>query len=167
MIQKSAQQHRVPLFRSQSFQRAINFGCEPLFQMGPGGGQLAGKEQNGPQGVVGLEQEVRVLDALGQAEELLAQLTGQVLAAGEIVALQGESLRRYEVRLARALASVINVLDPDVIVLGGGMSNAGHLYTEVPRLWSRYAFSDHVATRLARNAHGDSSGVRGAAWLWP
>lgn len=95
-----------------------------------------------------------------------AQLTGQVLAPEEIVALDGESLRRYEVRLARALASVINVLDPDVIVLGGGMSNAGHLYTEVPRLWSRYVFSDHVATRLARNAHGDSSGVRGAAWLW-
>ena len=91
---------------------------------------------------------------------------GESLAAEEIVALQGESLRRYEERLARALASVINVLDPDVIVLGGGMSNVGRLYTEVPRLWSRYVFSDHVATRLARNAHGDSSGVRGAAWLW-
>ena len=66
----------------------------------------------------------------------------------------------------RALASVINVLDPDVIVLGGGMSNVGRLYTEVPRLWKRYVFSDHVATRLAPPAHGDSSGVRGAAWLW-
>jgi len=96
-----------------------------------------------------------------------SQLTGQTLAAEEIVALQGESLWRYEERLARALASVINVLDPDVIVLGGGMSNAARLYTEVPRLWQRYVFSDHVATRLARNAHGDSSGVRGAAWLWP
>jgi fructokinase len=76
------------------------------------------------------------------------------------------ALARYEERLARALASVINLLDPDVIVLGGGMSNAARLYTEVPRLWSRYVFSDHVATRLSRPAHGDSSGVRGAAWLW-
>jgi predicted NBD/HSP70 family sugar kinase len=61
---------------------------------------------------------------------------------------------------------VINVLDPDVIVLGGGMSNARRLYAEVPRLWRRYVFSDEVATRLERHAHGDSSGVRGAAWLW-
>ena len=94
-------------------------------------------------------------------------LTGARLGAEEIASLQGESLRRYEERLARALASVINVLDPDVIVLGGGMSNVERLYTEVPRLWSRYVFSDQVATRLVRNAHGDSSGVRGAAWLWP
>ena len=94
-------------------------------------------------------------------------LTGSRLGAEEIASLQGESLRRYEERLARALASVINVLDPDVIVLGGGMSNVERLYTEVPHLWSRYVFSDQVATRLVRNAHGDSSGVRGAAWLWP
>ena len=53
------------------------------------------------------------------------------------------------------------------VVLGGGMSNVERLYTEVPRLWSRYVFSDQVATGLVRNAHGDSSGVRGAAWLWP
>ena len=94
------------------------------------------------------------------------ELTRKSLNPEEIVALQGESLRRYEERLARALASVVNVLDPDVIVLGGGMSNVARLYTEVPRLWSRHVFSDHVATRLVRNAHGDSSGVRGAAWLW-
>ena len=93
-------------------------------------------------------------------------LTGERLKAEEIVALRGRTLERYEARLARSLASVINVLDPDVIVLGGGMSNAERLYTEVPRLWSRHVFSDHVATRLVRNAHGDSSGVRGAAWLW-
>ena len=68
--------------------------------------------------------------------------------------------------MARALASIINVLDPDVIVLGGGMSSVERLYTEVPRRWARYVFSDQVATRLVRNAHGDSSGVRGAAWLW-
>jgi fructokinase len=94
------------------------------------------------------------------------KLTDERLAAEEIAARPGEALGRYEERLARALASVINVLDPDVIVLGGGMSNVERLYTEVPRLWSKHVFSDHVATRLARNAHGDSSGVRGAAWLW-
>ena len=105
------------------------------------------------------------LSGPGLAREHLA-LTGHSLNPEEIVALQGESLRRYEERLARGLASVINVLDPDVIVLGGGMSNVGRLYTQVPRLWSRHVFSDHVATRLVRNAHGDSSGVRGAAWLW-
>jgi fructokinase len=92
--------------------------------------------------------------------------TGRRLPAEEIAALGDESLSRYEERLARALASVINVLDPEVIVLGGGMSNVGRLYTEVPRLWGRHVFSDQVATRLERNQHGDSSGVRGAAWLW-
>jgi fructokinase len=94
------------------------------------------------------------------------QATGRRLPAEEIVSLGNEVLARYEERLARALASVINVLDPDVIVLGGGMSNVARLYTEVPRLWSRYVFSEDVATRLARPAHGDASGVRGAAWLW-
>jgi len=94
------------------------------------------------------------------------RFNGEQLAPEEIVALDDEAVGRYEARLARALASVINVLDPDVIVLGGGMSNVGRLYTEVPRLWSKHVFSDHVATRLVRNAHGDSSGVRGAAWLW-
>jgi fructokinase len=94
------------------------------------------------------------------------RFTGKQLAPEEIVSLDDEAVGRYEARLARALASVINVLDPDVIVLGGGMSNVGRLYTEVPRLWSKHVFSDHVATRLVRNAHGDSSGVRGAAWLW-
>ena len=95
------------------------------------------------------------------------QITGARLTPEEIVALGGESLRRYEERLARALATVINLLDPDVIVLGGGMSNIERLYGEVPRLWGRHVFSDRVTTRLARHAHGDSSGVRGAAWLWP
>lgn len=95
-----------------------------------------------------------------------ARSTGKRLTPQEIVAKGGEAMARYEERLARALASVINVLDPDVVVLGGGMSNVARLYTEVPRHWERYVFSDHVATRLARNVHGDSSGVRGAAWLW-
>jgi len=94
------------------------------------------------------------------------RLTGESLSPEEIVLRPGESLRRYEARLARALAGVINVLDPDVIVLGGGMSNVARLYTAVPRLWPQHVFSDHVATRLVRNTHGDSSGVRGAAWLW-
>ena len=76
------------------------------------------------------------------------------------------ALERYEERLARALAHVINILDPDAIVLGGGMSNVGRLYANVPQLWGRWVFSDRVDTRLLRHAHGDSSGVRGAAWLW-
>lgn len=73
---------------------------------------------------------------------------------------------RYETRLARALAGVINLLDPEVIVLGGGVSNVARLYANVPRLWTARVFSDHVATRLEKPTHGDSSGVRGAAWLW-
>ena len=68
--------------------------------------------------------------------------------------------------MARALGSIINVVDPDVIVLGGGLSNIDRLYTSVPNLWLEYVFSDKVATRLVRAAHGDASGVRGAAWLW-
>ena len=70
-------------------------------------------------------------------------------------------------RLARALAGVINILDPDVIVLGGGLANIRRLYDDVPRLWTAHIFSDHIATRLMPPRHGDSSGVRGAAWLWP
>lgn len=77
------------------------------------------------------------------------------------------ALRRYADRLARALAHIINILDPHVIVLGGGMSNIDALYDEVPARWGAYVFSDTVATRLARHQHGDASGVRGAAWLWP
>jgi len=76
-------------------------------------------------------------------------------------------LARSEDRLARALATVINVLDPHVVVLGGGVGNMARLYRNVPRLWGEYVFSDQVATRLLAPVHGDSSGVRGAAWLWP
>jgi fructokinase len=76
------------------------------------------------------------------------------------------ALARYEERLARALAGVINILDPDVIVLGGGVSKVARLYANVPRLWARHVFSDRVDTRLAPPKHGDASGVRGAAWLW-
>jgi fructokinase len=77
------------------------------------------------------------------------------------------TLERYEGRMARGLAAVINVVDPDVIVLGGGLSYIERLYTNVPRLWGGFVFSDAVATKLVRARHGDSSGVRGAAWLWP
>jgi len=75
------------------------------------------------------------------------------------------TIATYEQRLACSLAHVINVLDPDVIVLGGGMSNVERLYVNVPRLWSSWVFSDRVDTRLVRHRFGDSSGVRGAAWL--
>jgi len=103
----------------------------------------------------------------------LARDAGKGIDAPEIAAraAQGDAdcesaLARYEERLARSLASVINMLDPDVIVLGGGLSNIDRLYDNVPELWRPYVFSDHVSTQLLRHAHGDSSGVRGAAWLW-
>ena len=86
-------------------------------------------------------------------------------AAGDAPALR--ALRRYEDRLARGLAAVVNLLDPDAVVLGGGMSNLPDLAPAVSRLLPRYVFSDTVLTRVLPNAHGDSSGVRGAAWLWP
>ena len=98
---------------------------------------------------------------------------GESIDATEIVARAAADdptaeawVRRYEERMARALASVINMLDPDVIVLGGGMSNIDRLYTNVPAFWPAFVFSDTVTTRLVKAAHGDSSGVRGAAWLW-
>lgn len=83
--------------------------------------------------------------------------------AGEAAAL--ETLQRYEDRLGRGLATIVNVLDPDVIVLGGGMSNLKRLYHTVPALIERHVFGDKFNTRLVPNVHGDSSGVRGAAWL--
>lgn len=99
---------------------------------------------------------------------------GTALEAHEIAdraengdAAAAATLRRYEDRLARALASVINVFDPDVVVLGGGMSNVATLYEAVPAKWGKWVFSDRVDTRLTPPRFGDSSGVRGAAWLWP
>jgi fructokinase len=85
--------------------------------------------------------------------------------AGEVQAVA--CLERYADRMARALGSVINVFDPDVIVVGGGLSNIKRLYERVPTRWGAFIFSDRVDTRLVRAAHGDASGVRGAAWLWP
>jgi len=100
--------------------------------------------------------------------------TGQDLSVNEI-ALAADTadkgavtmMELYEDRLARGLAHVINIVDPDVIVLGGGLSNIARLYGNVPTLMQRYVFSDGVATPVVRALHGDSSGVRGAAWLWP
>jgi len=100
-------------------------------------------------------------------------VSGQALDAKQIVFLAGEGeeaaelcLQRYEERMARSLAHVINILDPDVIVLGGGMGNIERLYTNVVKLWGQYVFSDRVETKLVPPKFGDSSGVRGAAWLW-
>ncbi|ODV10288.1 MAG: hypothetical protein ABT22_11870 [Thiobacillus sp. SCN 64-317] len=97
-------------------------------------------------------------------EDLPAHEIAQLAAAG--YGPCSVTLARYEERLARALAGVINLLDPDVIVLGGGLSNIARLYDSVPRLWPRYVFSDRIDTKLVPPRHGDSSGVRGAAWLW-
>jgi fructokinase len=77
------------------------------------------------------------------------------------------AVETYTVRLAKSLATVINLLDPDVVVLGGGLSNIESLYQQVPLFWRDWVFSDRVDTRLARAKYGDASGVRGAAWLWP
>lgn len=112
------------------------------------------------------------LSGPGFAAEFV-RMGGDAITAEAIVAraLQGDelaesALQAYEDRMARALASVINLLDPDVIVLGGGMSKIARLYDNVPKLWGEYVFSDQVDTRLLPPKHGDSSGVRGAAWLW-
>lgn len=100
--------------------------------------------------------------------------TGDQLDAASIAARDqqgdgdaGNTLSRYEERLAKALAGVINIFDPDCIVLGGGVSNIARLYENVPRLWSRHIFSDQMDTILTPPRHGDASGMRGAAWLWP
>ena len=101
------------------------------------------------------------------------QATGEEIPS-EAIAARAEkgdraaaaALDRYQDRMARALAGIVNVVDPDVIVLGGGMSNVRRLYAEVPARWPRYVFSDRVDTKLLPPAHGDASGARGAAWLW-
>lgn len=102
-----------------------------------------------------------------------AAVVGASLPCAEIATASDEgdaqadaSLQRYEQRLARALAAVINVVDPHVIVLGGGLSRISRLYENVPALWGPFVFSDRVDTRLLPPVHGDSGGVRGAAWLW-
>jgi fructokinase len=118
-------------------------GCIETFLSGPG---LAG------------DYERTTGERLDPSAIVLAASAGSARASG--------TLDRYLHRLSRALASVINIVDPDVIVLGGGLSNIDWLYDRVPGLWGPFVFSDKVITRLVRAAHGDSSGVRGAAWLW-
>jgi predicted NBD/HSP70 family sugar kinase len=109
----------------------------------------------------------------GLERDFLA-LGGNKLSAKDITKLALEkhplaltALARLEHRLAKALANVINLLDPDVIVVGGGLSNYQGLYHNVPKLWAPYIFGDAARTQLKKAQYGDSSGVRGAAWLWP
>ena len=111
------------------------------------------------------------LSGPGLARDYVAH-GGEDVAAADVAAraIRGDTraaacLARYEERFARAIASIINVLDPEVIVLGGGLSNIAQLYERVPQLWPPYVFSDRVVTRLVPAKHGDASGVRGAAWL--
>jgi fructokinase len=118
-------------------------GCIETFLSGPGWAEDTARRAGRPADAEALARDA----ASGEPESRLA-------------------LSRYVDRLARALATIINVVDPDVIVLGGGLSNIGALYEEVPGSWARHVFSDEVHTRLVRAAHGDASGVRGAAWLW-
>ena len=98
-------------------------------------------------------------------------VTGEKLTAEEIIASDSDaakaSFERLCDRMARALGAVINLFDPEVVVLGGGLSNVDALYTHIPEIWDAYIFSDAIETRLVKNKHGDASGVRGAAWLWP
>ena len=120
------------------------YGCIETFLCGPGL----------------VEDYARTADAPQPAEAVV-----RLAAAGESRAQV--CMARYEHRLARALAHVINILDPDVVVLGGGLSEIGRLYERVPRLWGEFVFSDRVDTPLRPPVHGAAGGVRGAAWLWP
>jgi fructokinase len=131
------------------------------------------RELPGPRCGCGKEGHIEAfLSGPGLAQDL-RRATGEPFEPAQIIA-RAESgdhdceaaLARYEERLARALASVINLLDPDAIVLGGGMSNAERLYRSVPALWGRHVYSDSVSTPLLKAKHGDASGVRGAARLW-
>ena len=104
------------------------------------------------------------LVALSERGETASEIAGDA-SDGDPRAIA--TLERYHDRLARALATVVNILDPDVVVLGGGLSNLPALPQVIQTRLPRYVFSHTVHTRVVRNVHGDSSGVRGAAWLWP
>ena len=119
----------------------------------------------GRQGCIETFLSGRGMQAAYEDSSLTAREIAEAAAKGD--ARAGAAIERYATRLAKGLASVINVLDPDVVVLGGGLSNIDALYERVPQLWRDWVFSDRVDTRLVRARHGDSSGVRGAAWLWP
>ena len=103
--------------------------------------------------------------ALASGEVKDAAAIARAAATGDPVARA--AMDRYEDRMARALASVINVLDPAIVVLGGGLSNIEALYQNVPARWGQYVFSDETSTQLVPARHGGASGVRGAARLWP
>jgi len=124
-------------------------GCIETFLSGPG---------------LALDYRARSRRDLG-AKDMTAQDIVLAAEAGDDIA--ADCLNVYQDRLARGLASVINLLDPDAIVLGGGLSNITQLYSSLPSAIDQYAFSDGIDTPILRAAHGDSSGVRGAAWLWP
>lgn len=130
-----------------------------------------GDERPGPACYCGQTGCVEMFLSGPAVEREYAQLTGRRLRATDIAGAVDndeaalEVIERYEERLARGLSSIINVIDPDVIVLGGGLSRITRLYEQVPARWDTYVFSDHVATRLLPPVHGDSGGVRGAAWL--
>ncbi|MEH6402742.1 MAG: ROK family protein [Sneathiella sp.] len=109
----------------------------------------------------GISRSHNAVGANGPAALEIASLAEQ----GDQAALR--TIASFERRLAKALASIINIIDPDVIVCGGGLSNLPGIYENVPKLWQEYAFSDGIETSLVKAKHGDSSGVRGAAWLWP
>ena len=143
------------------------FGCVETWLSGPG--FEADYKRSSPS----TERSSPSTERSGLPAEQSGLPAGHALPAPEIIAAmrRGETaataaFERYADRMARSLAMVINIVDPDAIVLGGGISNIDEVYQAVPARWGRYVFSDHVATRLLRNAHGDSSGVRGAAWLW-
>ena len=133
------------------------------------GSQNHGSQNNGPKNTGSQDRGLRDAGSesrahCGPGSPIGARDVFTYAEAGEPDALA--CVDRYVDRLARALAHVINIVDPHVIVLGGGVSNVARIYHDVTRLWGRYIFSDSVATRLLRNTHGDASGVRGAAWLW-
>ena len=140
----------------------------------PGGAAAAASERPGPHCYCGRQGCIETFVSGPGLTLDFRTHTGRTVPAAEIAMLADGGdpdadacMARYEERLARALATIVNVLDPHVIVLGGGMSNVRRLYQNVPRLWGRFVFSDIVVTQLVPPRHGDSSGVRGAAWLWP
>ncbi|MBL4740417.1 MAG: ROK family protein [Sneathiella sp.] len=109
----------------------------------------------------GLSKSHNAVGAIGPTAMEIASLA----ASGDEAARR--TLASFERRLAKSLTSIINIIDPDIIVCGGGLSNLSGIYENVPKLWQEYAFSDEIETSFVKAKHGDSSGVRGAAWLWP
>lgn len=138
-------------------------GCIETWLSGPG---LAADHLRARAVLPGLAPAVAAVASAGERADFSLSPASLVEAAHAGEPAAAATLDRWFDRLARALASVINVLDPEVIVLGGGLSRIDALYQEVPRRWGRYVFSDRVDTRIVPAKHGDASGVRGAAWLW-